>query len=267
MMNHFQEGWGSMIPEVRKNHILEIIRKENSAKVSDLSARMGISEVTIRRDLRELDEMGLLHKTHGGAIIRTLTAVEPNRDQLEGLNVDKKKAIAKMAYQTLTDGSSIMMDSSSTCIQLAREICDGQKRNLTVVTNSFKAVEILCGCQHVEIIHIGGNVRRNLYSSIGAIAEASLRSVRVDKAFIGVNGVDFLVGLTTANMFESQIKRSMMAAANQCIVLADSTKFNRTFLCIFGSISEVDCIIADSDVPESIRAKALDMGIDLMIAP
>jgi DeoR/GlpR family transcriptional regulator of sugar metabolism len=117
----------------------------------------------------------------------------------------------------------------------------------------------------VEVIHIGGNVRKNISSSIGPIAEASLRSIRVDKVFLGVNGVDFNIGLTTPNIFECQIKKAMMAVGNQTIVLADSTKFNQSYLSIICAVSDVYSIITDSGLAQSLRKKAADSGVRFMI--
>jgi len=255
-----------MLAHDRKQFILDQLGKNKSVSVSQLSEMLNTSEVTIRRDLKDLEEANALKRTHGGAIRMMSTAFEPQIFELEQENVEKKKAIAYEAYQLIKDNDAIIIDSSSTGAQLAKLIKNGKKQNITVVTNSFKTTWELMYSDNVEIIHIGGQVRNNIFSSIGAIAEGSLQSLRVDKAFIGINGIDFEIGFTTPNLFESQIKRAMMNAAYQVYIMADSSKFNQTYLSIVCPVSRVDCLITDDEITEAEKAGAVDNGLELIVA-
>jgi DeoR family transcriptional regulator, fructose operon transcriptional repressor len=255
-----------MLSHDRKQFILDLLNKNKSVAVTQLSEMLNTTEVTIRRDLKDLEKVRALKRTHGGAIRNISTAFEPQITELEQENVDKKKAIAYEAYQLLKDNDAIIIDSSSTGGQLAHLIKNGKKRNITVVTNSFKTMWTLMHSDNVEIIHIGGQVRSNIYCSIGPIAEAALQNLRVDKAFIGVNGIDFENGFTTPNLFESQIKRAMMHAAYQVYILADSSKFDQTYLSIICPISRADCLITDSDITEKSISQAREARLDLIIA-
>lgn len=255
-----------MLAHDRKQIIIDLLTKNKSVVVAQLSELLNTSEVTIRRDLKELEEEKALKRTHGGAVRNISTAFEPQITELELENVEKKKAIAYEAYKLIKENDAIIIDSSSTGGQLATFIKDGDKKNITVVTNSFRTTWELMHAKNVEIIHIGGQVRSNIHSSIGAIAEAALQSLRVDKAFIGINGIDFDNGFTTPNLFESQIKRAMMKAAYQVYILADSSKFNQSYLSIVCPISRVDCLITDSGISEKLKNQADDSGLDLIIA-
>jgi DeoR family transcriptional regulator, fructose operon transcriptional repressor len=255
-----------MIPQQRKQVITDLVRKNKAVKVTDLSERLHISDVTIRRDLKELEDAGILTRTHGGAIRRTNTAFEPQISILETEHVPEKTAIAKEAYKLINENDAIILDSSSTAARLAEFIIEGDKKNITVVTNSFKTAFALIGSDNVELIHIGGQVRVNIYSSIGTIAENALKNLRVDKAFIGINGIDFGIGLTTQNLYESQIKRVMMESSNQVYILADNSKFNQTFLSIVCPIEEVDFIITDNKVSDETVEKTLEQDVEIIIA-
>ncbi len=254
-----------MLAHKRKQLIKELVDKHRVVRVADLSEKFHISDVTIRRDLKELEEAGMLKRTHGGAIKVTNAAVEPSLHELQMVNVEQKIRIARAAYNMINDNDAIIIDSSATIAHIATFLKEGNKRNITLVTNSFRAVMDLVHCENVEIIHIGGQVRRNIVSSIGSIAENALKTLRVDKAFIGANGIDFKNGITTPNLFESQIKRAMMMSANETYVLAESAKFHQTYLSIICPVHAVDTIITDDGIDTETIRTASDMGVGLMV--
>ncbi|MBR5559411.1 MAG: DeoR/GlpR transcriptional regulator [Oscillospiraceae bacterium] len=255
-----------MLAHKRKELIKEMVSKYRIVRVSDLSERFQTSDVTIRRDLKELEEAGLLKRTHGGAIKVTNTAFDPALVDLETTQVAEKLQIAREAYKHINDNDAIVLDPSSTVAYLATLLKSGEKKNITLVTNSFKEVMELVDCPEVEVIHIGGQLRHKLQSAIGPIAEASLRNLKVDKAFIGCNGIDFQNGYTTTNLFEGQIKQAMMKSANQTYMLADSSKFHQTYLGVVAPINGVDYLITDSGVDAETIAQAEEAGINLIVA-
>lgn len=255
-----------MLAHKRKELIKEMVDKYRIVRVSDLSARFQISDVTIRRDLKELEEAGLLKRTHGGAIKISNTAIDPSLVDLETVHVKEKLQIARKAYTQIRDNDAIIIDASSTVAYLPSLLKNGDKKNITLVTNSFRAVMELIDSPNVEVIHIGGQIRRKLQSSIGPIAEAALRSLKVDKAFLGCNGVDFRSGYTTTNLYEGQIKRMMMQSANETYMLADSSKFHQSFISVVAPISDVDHLITDSSLDQESRLQAEELGIHLIVA-
>jgi len=255
-----------MISEKRKQTILEILKKTRVVQVNELSKLLGASEVTIRRDLQELEDRGFLKRTQGGALSNDNATFEPPMIELEKENVEQKQTIAKEAYEFISDNDAILLDSSSTVRQLAYLIKNGHKRNITVVTNSFKTIIDLLDAENIELIHIGGQVRKNIYSTVGPIGIKTLETLRVDKAFIGVNGIDIQSGFTTPNIFESEIKRAIITSAKQVFVLADSSKFNCISLSIICQINSIDYLITDNGILEKDYKEIRETGLKLIIA-
>ncbi len=261
-----------MLAEIRHERIRRLIDNKNYASVVELCGALDVSDATVRRDLRLLEKEGFVRRTHGGAV-----RVEQGDTghaplffgaSVEDENYGKKISIAKRAYEIIEDYETVILDSATTVTSMCNFIKEGGKKGLTVVTNSPKAVVELLNCPHVTIIMIGGQVRKSIASCIGALAHGMLKNVRADKAFIGINGVDLESDvITTPNMFESDVKRAMMNSAKQSYILADSTKFGKTFLSRVCNAAEVDGIVTDSGVPGREIKLAEDKGIDLVAAP
>ncbi len=254
-----------MLAHKRKELIREMVDKYRIVRVSDLSERFSLSDATIRRDLKELEETGVLKRTHGGAIKISNAGLDPALVDLATVRVREKMMIARKAYDQIRDNDAIILDASSTVAYLPELLKAGGKKNITLVTNSFKVVNDLLDCTNVDVIHVGGQVRRKLQSSIGPIAEASLRSLIVDKAFLGCNGVDFRCGFTTTNLYECQIKRMMMQSANETYILADSSKYHQSFLSVIAQINQVDYLITDNGLDHETISMAERAGIHLML--
>ncbi len=254
-----------MLAHKRKELIKEMVDKYRIVRVSDLSERFSLSDATIRRDLKELEESGLLKRTHGGAIKISNAGLDPSLVDLETVRVREKMLIAQKAYEQIRDNDAIILDASSTVAYLPALLKAGDRRNITLVTNSFRIVSDLLDCEHVDVIHVGGQVRRKLQSSIGPIAESALRSLIVDKAFLGCNGVDFRCGFTTTNLYECQIKRMMMQSANETYILADSSKYHQSFLSVVAQINQVDYLITDDGLDHETISMAEKSGIHLIL--
>lgn len=258
-----------MLAEERWHTIVSMIQQNNVVSVPELSRLLNTSEVTIRRDLRELEETGKLRRTRGGAVKTDLyagTYFEPQYAQLESMNIELKEEICRRAYSLIMDNTAIIMDSSSTTMQLCKYIKQKPKKGLMVVTNCVRVV-LEFASSDVETLLVGGQVRKNLLSCTGPISELALKQLKVDKAFIGINGIDFSEDvLTTPNMSEGAIKRSMMACARETIILADHTKFDKTYLSKVTNASEVDLIITDSKVDLQTVNDARECGAELLIS-
>lgn len=252
--------------EERKQAILEKLQQENRVYVSDLSRAFDISEVTIRKDLQELEERGLLKRNYGGAILPSKAVMETSLDILRLIKVAEKKAIARAAFECIADNDAILLDASTTTRELAALIRDSYKR-LTVVTTAIQIAYELAQCEHIEVIQVGGMVRRSLYTTIGPLATMGLRSMHVDKAFFGVNGVDVSAGLTTQSLLECEIKHCIIEASKKTYVLADASKMRCISLGVICPINRVDYIITDNSISKEIANELLSSDVELIIAP
>jgi DeoR family fructose operon transcriptional repressor len=259
-----------MLAEERLRTILGIIEDREVVSVPELSGRLGTSEVTVRRDLRELEDMGKLRRTRGGAMRAEQyagTYYEPRFTQLDKTNLSLKEQIARKAYGQIQDNTAVIIDSSSTAKQLCAQLRARPKRGLMVVTNSVRVALDLANCDTVEVVLAGGQLRKNILSCTGSLTELVLGRLKVDKAFIGINGIDFLEGvLTTPNLSESAVKRQMRGCARETVILADHTKIGRTYLSKVFDIGEVDMIITDGGVDPAVSAQARDCGAELVVA-
>ncbi len=255
-----------MLAYKRKELIKEMVAKYRIVRVSDLSEQFHTSDVTIRRDLKELEEAGLLKRTHGGAIKVTNTAFDPSLVDLETTHVAEKMQIAQEAYRHIEDNDALFLDPSTTVSYLVTLLKNGDKKNITLVTNSFKVVMELVDHPEIEVIHTGGQLRNKLQSAVGPLATAALQNLKVDKAFIGCNGVDFDSGFTTTNLLEGQIKQMMIASANQTYLLADSNKFHQSFLSVVAPIDGIDYWITDTGIDREAVENAEQAGVQLIVA-
>lgn len=252
--------------EERKQFILEKLNRENRIYVSELSQIFDVSEVTIRKDLQELEARGLLRRMHGGAATMEKSAVEPTLDVLAEIHVAEKKKIAQSAYQFISDGDSLLLDASTTVRELVSLIRDGARKDLTIITTAIEVSRELAPCEHVQVIQMGGLVRRSLVTVMGPLTTANLAGLHADKAFIGVNGVDPQHGLTTQHMLECEVKKNMIEASTQSFVLADSSKMRSVALGVICPTGRVDFIITDGGVPTAFVEALEGSGVEVVVA-
>lgn len=235
-----------MLAEERKKIICEIVNRKKSVRVADLSRQLGITEATVRRDLDELQSEKKLRRTHGGALPMYPAAVNYVISELAVVHIEEKKKIAKAAYEFLDHNDTIMCDGASTVLELIKLIALGDKRGITVLSNAFDPVNILKDRKDITLMHIGGEVRYHINSTVGKIAEKTIHNLRVDKTFIGINGIDTEYGYSITNFDEAGVKREMIKAAKQSFILADHSKFGDTYLAkVADSEGEVDFLITD----------------------
>lgn len=256
-----------MFGEERKAKILEYVQQRNSASVQEISAKFDVSESTVRRDLQELEEAKLLRRTHGGAVSLQVVNFEPTFGEKEEKLPNEKMAIATKALAFIQDGDTILMDSGTTTLQLARQLKQASFfTKLTVVTNSLLIAQELQNAQGIDVIAVGGSLRRETLAFVGPIAEQSLNFIRVDKAFVATNAFDLEEGLTTPNLIEAATKRKMIEAAKQVILLADHSKFGKVAFAKVVGVSAVDTLICDSAVPVSVINELKRLELDVYVA-
>jgi len=247
----------------RKRKIIEIIEKNQHVDVHALNMVFQVSESTIRRDLKELEEEHLLKRTHGGAIALQTVNYEPTFSEKEISNSELKKAIAEKAIELIEEGDVILLDSGTTMLFLAKGLKCFQK--LTVVTNAISIAQELQTHEGIEVILLGGSLRKGILSLVGPFTEQILSLIHVDKAFIATNGIHAEEGLSTPNVDEASIKRKMIASAKKTILLADSSKIGVVKLVKFATLYDVDQFITDSGIEDSYVSEIKRNGIELHI--
>jgi DeoR/GlpR family transcriptional regulator of sugar metabolism len=251
----------------RFKKIRRIVEYQNSAAVTQLAAELKVSDATIRKDLKALEKQGHLRRTHGGAVVVDEgTSREAKVRESMGRNINEKRKIARKAYEMIKDDEAIVLDASSTAGMICEHIKKAGNRRLTVVTNSAIVLMELIDCENIQVIMIGGQVRSSVASCVGAFATDMLRNMRVDKAFIGANGIDLQQDIiTTPNLFEREVKRAMISAARETVIVADNTKFGRLYLGVICRLSEVGCIITDDGISPDTIKRAENGNVNIVV--
>ncbi len=253
-----------MLAEERRKKILDMLNRNTVVKVADLSRELSATEATIRRDLEELQRKKCLRRIHGGATLPSPSSKPLSRSQLMVLCQREKQMIARKAYEFIAENDAILLDSSTTVLELAKLIASGSTPNITVITNSFYAVTLLAQNRLVKVIHTGGQVTYEMEYSTGVITRNMLADVRVDKCFLGANGIDPGFGYSVPTLDDADVKKAMIAAAKQTFVLADHTKIGESFMARFADFAgPVDYLITDS-LPVSIESKPYETHVTLI---
>ena len=252
-----------MLNVERRTKILQLIEEHGKVQVGDLSRRFKTSEVTIRNDLKELHTLGLVRRAHGGAVRAQPVGLDPTLQEKSQLRAAEKRRIGEAAAALVNDGESIILDSGTTTQQIAKHLKG--RRDLKVITNGLNVAMELMGAKDVQLILLGGMVRHNSYSAVGHFAENMLRQLSADKLFIAVDAFDLEFGLSTPNMEESQVNQAMVSVAREKILVADSSKFGKRSLSRIVQVNEIDRIITDRALPNSVQAELRTRGIDLIL--
>lgn len=253
-----------MFAEERKRQILQYLTQRDRASVGELSEAFAVSEVTIRRDLKELEQEGLLRRTHGGALSnRSETSFEPSMIEKESAFAEEKERIAQRARALIQPGETLLLDSGTTVHALARLLlsCEGLK----VVTNSNPVLQTLSHVEGIELISTGGTVRPNMQSMVGLFAEQVLQSIHVDRLFLGINGVHLERGLTTPHLMEARIKQQMIQAAQEVVLLCDSSKLGQTAFAHVAPLQAVHRLVTDQEAPHEIVHAIQEQGVEVIL--
>jgi DeoR family transcriptional regulator, aga operon transcriptional repressor len=243
-MEHI-DGTDMLIDE-RRQYILGLTQRDGRVLISELSDALGISRITIRKDLDYLESKGLVRRSHGGALPAQGSAMlDPSLHEKELKRSEEKLRIAKAASALVAEDMCIILDSGTTTTAVAREL--RRFRNLTVVTNALNIATELAGTGF-EIILTGGILRENSSSLVGPLAEDALHEIRSDILFMGVDGFDVKSGLMTPNLLESRVNRAMIQSAARVIAVCDSSKFARRSLARIAPVTAVHSVITDNQL-------------------
>ena len=234
-----------MLPAERKREITAYITDYQSVRVTDLSEKFGVTEETIRRDLEKLETEGVLTRTYGGAIAaKKKYDDEPFSVRLRE-NIENKKKIGTAISDLINHGEIIMMDSSTTSLEIAKNI--GNSKNITMVTNSMGLAMEMVKCDKIQMICIGGTLRRESLSLIGPSAKKGIKSYYADKLILSCKGIDIQRGVMESNELEAEIKKAMLEVAKTVILAVDHTKFNKCSIISLGDFSEIDIIVTNKE--------------------
>lgn len=252
-----------MFMEERRARILELLKNRKRITVSNLSKELKVSEVTIRRDLAELEEQGLLIRTHGGAMLKEGRSFEPSLEDKEIAFQQEKKMIGKKAAEYVREGDTILIDAGTTTVNMVEFLQD--RKGLTVVTNAINiANKLIAVNEEARVFLVGGSLKKPTMALVGPLSEKILNGLRVDKAFLGTNGVTLEDGFTTPDPVEARVKTLMVNIAKEVFILADHSKFGQTTFCCFADLNEVDYLITDK--VEQEMKKAFQDKLDIIEA-
>lgn len=233
-----------MFSAERRQRILAVVRSNGAVSVRELAGLTGTSEVTVRRDLRQLEADGQLARHHGGAVmVGGGTAHEPSYTEKAQVAAEEKAAIADAAISLVEDGDAVIVGAGTTTQAFARRL--SRFRELTVVTNSLAAAQVLSRARGVEVFVTGGHLRGPINALVGGQAEHVLAQMRTPKAFLSGNGLTFDHGLSTPNIVVANVDRAIAAAARELIVLADHTKIGQDAMVQTVPTSHISTLVTD----------------------
>lgn len=238
-----------MLAIERRNEILERLQKEKRVVVSELSKQYGVSEETIRRDLEKLENDGYVIKSYGGAVLNENNNIDMPFNIRKNTNVIGKQKIADIIKETVKDGESLMLDSSSTAVFIAKALKE-EKRNLTIITNSIEIIIELFDAQNWRVLSTGGLAIEGSFALVGPQTDQMLCSFHVDKAIVSCKGFDMENGITDSNELHARNKKTMLERADKKILAVDSTKFEHTAFTRIGGLEDISVIITDEKPKE-----------------
>jgi DeoR family transcriptional regulator of aga operon len=247
----------------RRARIADLVRQRGVMRVDELADLFQVSEVTIRHDLAQLEKEGQLIRDRGGAIPIKQVSTLPSIAHRAELNLEEKRRIGCAAAQLVNPGDTIIMDGGTTVVKMTRHLANISA--LTVVTNGLDIATELGAVTDAQVILLGGMLHREASSTLGPLTEQSLNDLVVQKLFLGAQAVDLKVGLTDSSIEIAQVKRAMIRAARQVILLVDASKWGRTGFYKIAPLSAVHTIITDTNLPDAARTAIERLGIDLLL--
>ncbi|HUY35746.1 MAG TPA: DeoR/GlpR family DNA-binding transcription regulator [Pirellulales bacterium] len=251
-----------MLLDERRNRLLELVRGRGFAALPDLAKELRVSQSTLRRDLDYLEESGAAKRTHGGVFYTGTSPKLPHFDERQPAQWDKKRTIAARAAELIDEGDTLLLDGGTTTYELARLLVG---RRLQVVTNSLPVANLFASDANSDLVLIGGYVYPRTGVSLGPYANEMLAHVNVRKTVLSVAGVNDR-GYFNSNLLLVETELAMMAAAEEVIVVADSTKFGRQSLAHLAALDAIDRLVVDGEISGEWQEKMTAAKVDLLVA-
>jgi DeoR family transcriptional regulator of aga operon len=259
---------GDMPAEMRREQMLTFVRTKDFVRVSDLSARFRVSEVTVRGDLDALAERGQIRRIRGGAMPRTLPHPERPFEVMQGARVDEKAMIGRAAASLVSHGETVILDVGTTTTAVAHALTKRDDLyDVVVFTNALNiAIELESAIPRFTVVVTGGTLRPMQHSLVDPLGELMLERINAHSVFLGCNGIDPIGGVTNINLPEAEIKRRMLQAARRRIIVADGSKVGEIELAKLCSIDEIDLLITDSSADPAVLNALRERDLEVMIA-
>ena len=251
-----------MLTDERRNRLMEIVRRHGFVSLPDLTGELEVSASTIRRDLDYLEEAGAAKRTHGGVFYTGPSPKLPHFEQRQQAQWDKKRQIAFRAAELIQEGDTILLDGGSTTYELAQLLVS---RTIQIVTNSLPVATLFTGSANHDVILIGGYLHLRTGVCVGPYADEMLRNLSVRQAIVSVAGITER-GCFNSNLLLVETEKAMMRAADEVIVLADSTKFGHQSLALMCELQEVDKLVVDHEIADPWRQRVKAADVELIIA-
>ncbi|MEV4320264.1 DeoR/GlpR family DNA-binding transcription regulator [Actinocrispum sp. NPDC049592] len=253
-----------MFAAERRQVILELVRSNGAVSLRELARIVKTSEVTVRRDLRQLEAEGMLARRHGGAVANDRTAYEPSYTEKAGVAADEKAAIADLAADLVSPGDAVVIGAGTTTLALAKRLA--RIAELTVVTNSLLVTQALARASGIEVLVTGGLLRGSIFALVGTAAEDSVKSLRVRRAFMSGNGLTAARGMSTPNGAVAGIDRALAATAKEVVVLVDNTKIGVDTMYQTVPTQDITHVVTDTGADPDELAAFKAAGIQVHIA-
>ncbi len=255
-----------LLVEERRRRILALVEEDQRATVSQLVERFGVSAVTIRLDLDALSRAGALVRSHGGAVRRADGLSDLPIGVKQVMHHAEKVRIGERAAEMVRPGEILILDSGTTTVEVARRIRRLGIKPLTVITNALNVASELAALPECRIIMLGGILRPTSLSLVGPQAEQTLKDLNADRLFMGVDGLDPVVGLTTPDVLEAQLNAIMIRVSREVVVVADSSKFNQRSLSLIAKVESVHKIVTDEHADAQTIQALRDRNVEVLIA-
>jgi DeoR/GlpR family transcriptional regulator of sugar metabolism len=263
-MVELSDGQNSLSGDDRRDRIIQILRQQDEVSVHELNQRLGVSEVTIRKDLQQLEDQGYLTRVRGGAVFSGRGQLELRFAARQQIRLEEKRRVADCAMAYVRPGSTIFLDGSSTVFQMTRLLRN--LSGLTVITNGLYAALELSFAPAVTTIVVGGTLRSHTSSLVDVLSPELLRRLHVDVAFLSCRGFTIEHGLMESDLREAQLKRAMVRASQQVVALIDHAKVGQVFVASSVLPEEIDHLIVDRGLPPEQRSAIKEAGIMLELA-
>ena len=255
------EANDTMFAEERKRKIIDLLKQNKKVTVAELVHLFNVSSATVRSDLRELNDKGQIIRTHGGAIVETGASFEPDTEQKRDLNLAAKQQIARIAIELVNDGDTVIFDTGTTTLELAKLL--GQHRRVTAVTNDFEIARVLEEMSSINVLMLGGEIRKKFHCTVGAAGINMLAQLTVDKVFMGTNSLSISKGASTPNIQQAETKKAMIASAKKVILLCSNNKLGKDSFAHFASLDQIDTLVIDQ-IDDNEKFEFEERGLEVL---
>ncbi|MET8555527.1 DeoR/GlpR family DNA-binding transcription regulator [Streptomyces sp. NPDC004959] len=258
-----EEAAPSLIPDQRRELLVRHLRREGVLSVQQITQLFGVSHMTVRRDIAELERQGLVFSVPGGVRIASPVQTEPSYQTKTAVEQPQKQAMAARAAELVRDGMTVYLDAGTTLSAMVPLLA--RRESLTVVTNDFTTAGLLMASPHLDVIHVGGRVEPANRSSVGRLAARTLRQLALDLAFISTSSWDRLRGVTTPSELKVEVKEAAMECAGSSVLVAGSSKYGTFGKYRVAPLTSFDVVITDEDLAEAAAEGIRAGGTELLL--